>query len=44
MATEIFAIDLDRSFSAAAYLDIGEVADALSNIPWLADVIFASPH
>jgi hypothetical protein len=29
---------------AAAYLDIGEVADGLSDFPWLADVIFASPH
>jgi hypothetical protein len=40
---EVFAIDIDRRFSADAYLDIGDVAAVLSALPWRPDVIFASP-
>jgi site-specific DNA-cytosine methylase len=40
---ETFAIDIDRRFSADACLDIGEVTDVLETLPWLPDVIFASP-
>jgi hypothetical protein len=40
---EVFAIDIDRRFSADAYLDIGDVACVLEAVPWQPDVIFASP-
>ena len=40
---EVFAIDIDRRFSADAYLDIGDVAAVLEAVPWRPDVIFASP-
>jgi hypothetical protein len=42
---ETFAIDIDRCSSAAAYIDIGEVAGRWAvGLPWLPDVIFTSPH
>jgi hypothetical protein len=40
---EVFAVDVDRKFSADAYLDIGDVAAVLEALPWRPDVIFASP-
>jgi hypothetical protein len=40
---EVFAVDVDRKFSADAYLDIGDVAAVLDAAPWQPDVIFASP-
>ena len=40
---EVFAIDIDRRFSADAHLDIGDVTTVLDAMPWRPDVIFASP-
>jgi hypothetical protein len=40
---EVFAVDVDRKFSADAYLDIGDVAAVLDAVPWQPDIVFASP-
>ena len=43
MDHEVFRIELNRTFDAEAYIDIGDVSGVLAALPWTPDIILASP-